>query len=318
MKHQPLPLHERWRSAYRASRYASHLGRPELNKRIRDIVLNMLRVTPDAKIGVFPVEDQTGVWWEKWTHVLEEMTLRYGPFPAGFDRDVLHTEPFPNFASELAAKAARKMTALGLRPGSVLIRLGKREHMEQLIERGGLRLQPASFYSRPELNGAIRDDEMSLPMSLTLTREQLLELVSNPQDVPADAPEQRIDIEFATGADFWLYCLSRSIEPRLFVDFNAEACVVIRNPTAFADRLRRGARQATGGAVARDGRANYVDPLLPKSPKIFIPFSKPFGYTYQDEYRFCWTPKTAVPKVEPLHIEIGSIADIAELVVLDS
>lgn len=317
MKHQPLPRHEVWRKAYRANPYARHLTQPELNKRIRDIILNMLRVTPEAKIGVFPIEKQSGIWWEKFTHALEEMERRHGPYPSGFDRDVLHSEPFPDFASELATKAAKRMSGLGLRQGSVLIKLGQRNWMEQLIEHGRLRLQPASFYSRPELNQAVRDDEMTLPMSFSLTREQLLALVANPMDVPEGAPQHRVDFEFATGADFWLYCLTRSIEPRLFVDFNAEACVVIRDTSRFASRLRSGAKAATGKAEARDARANYVDPLLPRSPKVFIPFSKPFGYTYQDEYRFCWMPKPPVPKLEPVDIEIGALGDIAELVTID-
>lgn len=316
MKKLPMPRHERWRAEYRASRYARHLNRPELNKRIRDIFLNMLRVTPEAKIGVFPVDDMNGVWWEKWTHVLEEMVLRYGPYPAGFEKDVLHSEPFPDFASDLSRRAAHRMASLGLRPGSVLIKLGKQEYMEQLHQRGRLRLTPASFYSRPDLNLAVRDDELTLPMTFSLTREQMLKLVSNPQDVPEDAPEQRLNIEFGSRADFWLYCLTRSIEPRLFVDFNAESCVIIRNPAEFAHRLRQAAKTPTANADARDARANYVDPLLPKSPKIFVPFSKPFGYSYQDEYRFCWMPKHPVPKLEAIDIEIGPLTDISELILL--
>lgn len=309
-------LYEAWQRAYRAEPYARHLSRSELNKRIRDIVLNMLRVTPEAKIGVFPVDAPTGIWWEKWTHALEEMSFRYGPYPAGFDRDVLHSEPFPDFASELAKKSASRMAALGLQQGKVLIKLGQKKWMRQLIERGQLRLTPASFYSRPELNQAVRDDEMTLPMSLSLTREQLLKIVSNPQDVPADVHQQRLDIEFATGADFWLYCLTRSVEPRLFVDFNADACVVIRNVGEFAYRLRKAANRATGGATARSGRADYVDPLLPTSAKIFIPLSKPFGYAYQDEYRFCWMPKQAVERLEPVDIVLGPLGDIADLIEL--
>lgn len=34
--------------------------------------------------------------------------------------------------------------------------------------------------------------------------------------------------------------------------------------------------------------AVYVDPLLPTTPKIFVPVSKPFGYQYQKEYRLYW------------------------------
>jgi len=311
-------LNEVWRMNYRDNRYARHLTRPELNKRIRDIMLNLLRLTPEAKTGVFPVDQtSTGIWWEKWTHVLEEMQLRYGPFPAGFARDVLHSEPFPDFASELAGKAARRMAELNLRPGSVLIKLGDRQHMEELVGRGALLMRAASYYSRPELNQAVGDNELSLPMSLYLTREQLVKLVANPADVPVNAHGQRIDIEFASGEDFWLYCMTRSVEPRLFVDFNYHACVVIRQPAIFADRFRRAARLATNGAIARDGRAKYIDPLLPDSPKVFIPFSKPFGFAYQDEYRFCWMPKTATPRLEDIPIEMGTLSDIAELIVLD-
>lgn len=123
-------LHERWRREYRRSRYAQHLTRPELNKRIHDIVLNMLRVTPEAKIGVFPVNGTSAVFWEKWTHVLEEMALRYGPYPSGFDRNIPHSEPFPDFASELAGKAARRMSELQLQPGTVFIKLGQRKYMD--------------------------------------------------------------------------------------------------------------------------------------------------------------------------------------------
>lgn len=315
MKRKNEVLHERWRREYRKVRYAQHLSRPELNKRIRDMFMNMLRVTPEAKLGVFPVEGGTGVLWEKWTHVLEEMVLRYGPYPRGFDRDILHNEPFPNFASELAGKAAKRMAELYLKPGSVLIKLGRKDHMEQLFSEGGLRLQPATFYSKPELNQAVRDDEMTIPLSFVLDREQLRKLVINPDEVPDDAPQQRLDVEFRSTADFWLYCVSRSIEPRLFVDFKAEACVVIKNPGEFARRLREGALAATGTPMT-EAKAVYVDPLLPTSPKIYVPFSKPFGYMYQDEYRFCWVPNPPVAKLEHLDIKIGSLTDIADLIVI--
>lgn len=315
MKSKTIPRHEFWRQQYRANRYARHLSRLELNKRIRDIVLNMLRVTPEATVGVFPVGEMSGIWWEKWTHVLEEMVIRYGPFPAGFDRDVLHFEPFPKYGSELARKAAKRMSALGLHQGSVLIKFGKRCYMEQLHEHGQLRLQPASIYSRPNLNLAVRDDEMTLPLTYTLTRKEIVGLVSNPQDVPEGA-EQRMNIEFVSRADFWLYCLTCSVEPRLFVDFNADACVIIRKPDEFARKLREGVRASTGNAEVREGRVNYVDPLLPKSLEIFVPLSKPFGYSYQDEYRFCCLQASPVERLDPVDIEIGSLAGIADIIVL--
>ena len=311
-----VPRHELWRRQYRANRYARHLDRPELNRRLRDLVLNMLTVTPDAKIGLLKMDRIGAELMEKWTHALEEMVCRYGPYPAGFDRDILHSEPFPDFASELARKAAARMAAAGLRRGEVLIKYGKRHRMEELHRHGRLRLQPGSFFSRPEHNQAVRDDEMTLPLSFMLTREQILRLVVNPQDVPDDVTERRLDVQFESGADFWLYCVTQSVDPRLFVDFEADACVVVRDRRAFSRRLLDAAKLPTAGADAREGRANYVDPLLPKSPKLFVPFSKPFGYAYQDEYRYCWLPRDPVAKVEHIDLELGSIEDIAELVIL--
>lgn len=166
------PWHEHWREQYRAARYARLLDR-ELNKRIRDIVLNLLVLTPQAKIGLPPMDGEAALWMEKWTHV----ALQHGPYPAGFERDILHSEPFPDFASELAKKAARRMSALNLEPGNMLIKLGKRMHMEGLHREGSLRIQPASYFLEGAHNGAVRDDELTIPLSFALTREDVVKLV---------------------------------------------------------------------------------------------------------------------------------------------
>ena len=157
---------------------------------------------------------------------------------------------------------------------------------------------------------------MTLTLSFMLTREQLIKLVMNPNDVPTDTLEQRLDIQLQSSADFWLYCVTQSVEPRLFTDFNADTCVIIKDRREFSRRLSTCAYTATAAAPIREGRANYVDPLLPKSPNIFVPLSKLFGYTYQDEYRFCWLPEPPLAQLEYIDIEVGSISDIADLVVL--
>ena len=93
---QFLPRHIAHRRQYDSRRYARLLSQSELNQRIRDVFLNLLRVTPEAKIGIGPVTAESSIWMEKWTHVLEEMQLRHGPYPAGFTRKILHREPFPD------------------------------------------------------------------------------------------------------------------------------------------------------------------------------------------------------------------------------
>jgi hypothetical protein len=253
---------------------------------------------------------------EVWTHALEEMVLRHGPYPRGFTREILHSEPFPDFASELARKAARVLASHSLKPGDVFIKYGKPEHLFSLVEQGRMRVQCASYYSSPDHNGAVRDDELSLALSLSLTREDILKIVVNPGDVPDGPITQRMDLSYRSDRDYWLFCLTRSVEPRLFVDFDATACVIIKDPEAFKSRLQSHTAISFPNTVYHDGDAVYIDPLLPISAKIDIPFSKHFRYAYQEEFRFVWRPTEPVEKLQHVDLDIGSLKDIAELVVL--
>ena len=303
---QFLPRHIVWRRQYGGRRYARHLSQPELNKRIRDILLNMLHVERDGKIGLGLITEQSAIWIEKWTHVLEEMQLRHGPYPAGFTRKILHFEPFPDFASKLAQKAANKLSSLALQEGDVLVKFGKRARMEALLERGALRIQPASYFSDSGHNGAVRDDELAVLMSIVLSRDDVTKVVVNPQDVPQDAPDQRVDIKFQFRTDYWLYCVANSIEPRLFVDFNADACVIIEDRPTFTRMLREASERELAGTKMGDGPAEYIDPLIPTNANIFAPLTKHFGYAYQKEHRFFWIPPKSIEKLSHRDIEIGS------------
>lgn len=307
-----MQRHQAWRLAYRDRRYCAHLSQSELDRRLRDVFLNLMRVTREGKIGL-PTMDGAGIrWMEVWTHVLEEMVLRHGPYPNGFTREILHSEPLPEFASELARKAARVLTSRNLKPGDTFTKYGKPEHMSSLLQHGAMRVQCASY----DHNGAVRDDELSLALSLSLTREDILKVVVNPQDVP-DAPiNQRMDLSYRSDRDYWLFCVTRSVEPRLFIDFEATACVVVKDVAAFRARLRAKSDMYFPNAVYREGPAVYIDPLLPISARIDIPFSKHFRYDYQDEFRFVWRPTERVQKLQHVDVSIGPLEDIAELVVL--
>jgi hypothetical protein len=293
-----------------------HLLQPELNRRIRDVFLNLLRLTPEAKTGVFEINDENVVWLEKWTHVLEEMQIRYGPYPSGFTREILHSEPFPDFESALAEKAAKKLSELGLKRGEIFVKFGKSTYMEALYERGSVRVQPASFFGNENLTGALRDDELRLPLSFALSRDDVVKLVINPQDVPANIPEQRVDVRLDSPTDYWLYCVTSSVEPRLFVDFGVDACVIIKDRQVFRDRLRESTKAALEGATMTEGPAQYVDPLLPRSANISVPLCKHFSYAYQEEYRFCWFPSSPMQKLNHVDIRLGSLKGIADYIVL--
>lgn len=312
---RPMPRDEMWRKAYRHDRYLMALTQLELNRRFRDLVRNLLILTPDAKIGLPPMNPAALEWWVLMTHVIEEFQLTYGPYPAGFTGEVHREEKFPDLAGALAKKAASALAARGLKSREVFLKYGSAEYMTALFEEGRLRVWEASYYHKPDHNGAVRDDELALEVSLYLTRDSIRKLVLNPQDVPADFNGKRIDIRISRPNDYWLYCLSSSVESRLFVDFNAEACVIIRDRDEFRRRLLAAGATAFPGARGRDGSAVYVDPLRPRTARIDVPLSKHFKYGYQTEHRFVWEPPTN-GAIACKDLVLGSLKDIAELVLL--
>lgn len=311
-----IPRSEAWRRKYRADRYCLHLSQTELNQRIRDVFLNYLRLTSDAKIGLAPMRPEGMRWSELWTHVREEMAIRHGPYPNGFTRDILHSEPFPDLVGELGKKAAAILASKGLRAGDVFIKFGKAEHMISLFERGAMRVQSASYYATPDHNGAIRDDELSLSLSLSLSRDDIIKVALNPQDVPDGPIEQRVDITYKAGTDYWLYCVTTAVEPRLFVDFQADSCVIINDKDRFQRLVTLQSVAKFPNMGHRHGSAIYVDPLLSRYAIIDVPMSKHFRYEYQNEYRFVWRPVNAMTNLPYVELDLGSLESFAELVVL--
>jgi hypothetical protein len=216
----------------------------------------------------------------------------------------------------LARKAARILSAKRLARGQVFIKFGQRKYMEALHGFGQLRIQPASLFANKAFNPAVQDDELKMNFSLLLAREQILKVVKNPQDVPANVSDQRVDVQFRSPTNYWLYCVTNSAEPRLFADFNADSCVIIRDQKAFRDRLADAAIAKLADVMLREGDAAYIDPLLPNDANVFVPLAKHFGYSYQDEHRFCWLPQKATMKLEHVDLDLGDLSGISELITL--
>ena len=72
------------------------------------------------------------------------------------------------------------------------------------------------------------------------------------------------------------------------------------------------------------GEVTYEDPLGAFSSQdrsvpvtsIQIHMTKLFRYAYQREVRFAWVPWKSVENLKPVVLEIGSISDIAELLLI--
>jgi hypothetical protein len=106
--------------------------------------------------------------------------------------------------------------------------------------------------------------------------------------------------------NFYVFCAAGSFDPRLFDDFQADACLLIRDLNCFGLHLLR-----EFPAVA--GSVHYEDPLHPVEENHLVEMAKHFLYEYQREWRMVWNSEEPLAlTAAPIFVEIGSLADSCE------
>ena len=180
----------------------------------------------------------------------------------------------------------------------MLFRFCKTKWNLDFIKCGRTHVSPASRYKDVESN-AVRDDELRLHW------------------YDKNLAFQKLEVQ-----DYYALCLSSEYDYRLFCDFQSDSCVAIKDPLAFSTRLRN--------AIARhnnehpDSRIRamyqcpviYVDPFSLDPPETVaeVHFCKHFRFAYQTEFRYVLTAVDE-RQLQPFFLELGSLEDIAEIVV---
>jgi hypothetical protein len=118
-------------------------------------------------------------------------------------------------------------------------------------------------------------------------------------------------------SDYYVSCLTKQLDPRLFDDFQSDCCIIVHEPAEFARRMFKSARTLLPSwhGVFRD--VHYIDPYRPPpdNPEDFGVFcSKNFRFWYQKEVRFAWLPDQDAKDLDHLLLELGDISDICQLV----
>jgi hypothetical protein len=167
-------------------------------------------------------------------------------------------------------------------------------------------MKSAREYALMENDPARRDDELT-KNSYSPGAYVTITLPNGQQSSPIG------DMKYSVaGTDYFLYCVSCDWDPDLMQDFNADGCVVIKDPDAFAQRLERAAANQIGDWYFHHCPVQYYDTYerLPKE-HIDNAMSKDFRFAYQREYRllFAGFGKTATGFVS---LELGPLNDIAE------
>lgn len=238
-----------------------------------------------------------------WTHVLEEYELRRQGLPLANDLQI----PTPTAPNEPVAVNALKGIQMPA-PGKALFKLGKREHMKPFFERGKLRISPASSYSDPSLNHAVRDDELEFDRMMPGEEVTFTFMDKEAGELRTTKPIGDVTQTTSLATDFYVCCMTHSLSYRLFDDFEADACVVIRDPKSFWARLHKAVEARLSGWLDWHQDVQYIDPYLHKEKEINLIFAKHFRHWYQQEYRFAWIPEqVGETELKPFNIELGSL-----------
>lgn len=308
----------KWRAAYRRERYLQDLSEEELHQRRGDVFRNFMTVNADGKACPLPVSHHMHVYWRmRLLHTLEEFVLRFGPYPAGFDKRTLCDFHVPNPRSPRIAAARRATVERVFEDGKFLFKFVEPKYVKDFLVYGRVRITPASWFADPSLNAAVQDDELAMRYWLHNPSEADLRPYLHGSSSHPPFPLNGSAIVEREGSDYWVFCMSATFDPTLFDAFDRDACILLRDPIAFRDRLLWRVYRVLDVRGHAFRQVSYVDPLTQMEDDVPLPLQKHARYMYQDEVRAVWLPKRDVPKLDkPQVVELGNIEKIAEAIVL--
>lgn len=309
-----MKRHELWRLQYRQKRYMEHISQDDLDKRIEDVFRNSLTLTEEGKIGLRQISSDGEYWMIMWTHLLEEMSLRGSGIPHA---NMFPPETFPKTTWPHAPSAAKALKGREFEDGRYLFKYGKNEHLNQMVKNGVIKISPATFYNDASLNSAIKDDELILSV---ITHPDFINMVHIDQVTKEETiikPTGNVTTTFELSTNYYVFCMSHICDFRLYDDFEADTCLIIKDVKGFLYRLNAAFMEQKGLWGYMADHVRYIDPLNPpKEKEIDLFFCKHFRYSYQKEIRAVWIPEKPLKQLEPIYLEIGSMDSYAELVEL--
>jgi hypothetical protein len=309
-----LALHEVWRHAYLARPYL--IGAPDerVAERFRHIFMNISEIGESGKLQVIPLTE-TDEFMQTFTHMLEEFDAR----GAGIPKSLIESarEPIHRYFKHGTPLGITMFSGYTTPAEPILVKYGKREFLEPMLQTGKLRLANARFYNNASHSAAVRDDETSRTFFIPTYRERI--------EGKTHFEMQGHRIEFGDDDvvlplvfdDYYLFSMCEQIHYRMPTDFEADAAIVIKNPEHFKQRLIAAFLAHFADWDPMEGKVTYYDPYRDYT-KFRIPeMAKHFGYAYQKEVRIAFRARRQIAtNLEPLSLSIGSMTNYADLVSL--
>jgi hypothetical protein len=220
----------------------------------------------------------------------------------------------PDPRSLLAQKAANAVKTTSFPQGGYFFKYGKPKYLKQALNEKKIRISPASSYDDPSLNFAIRDKELELSIYPLPSEVKMKAYDGKTGEYKGDIHPENLVYTKRSKTNYYVYCLSLSFAPRLFLDFDADACLVIRKPREFEETILSVFESKMQDWSGVGQRVAYVDPLNCTMADINVFSSKHFRYAYQREYRFIWLPHNPEQTLDHIFIEVPNIEEYCYLV----
>jgi hypothetical protein len=192
-----------------------------------------------------------------------------------------------------------------------------------LLERGSVRIGTAYDFRRVEAHDPARGDPSEAkPDRLALVDEfsyapgarvpNYLTSVYGHSSQPYSVRDSIIEDVSIPDRDYFIYCLSAERKLELYQEFNAPACIEIRDVRGFLDCLNAYLASRTLGVEF--GHVTYGSRFGPygEAHERTPPFVKHPKYRPQAEVRFAWTPRDDV-EVKPFNAEVDGLGKFCRL-----
>ena len=307
----------RWYEEYGERRYLRGASDEAVIERARELLGNLLTLDRNGKISCVPATSERGFFlWRLFSHFLEESRLRTGDYQGLLIKSGVGNALVPNPTAPEKPASPAVLELIGHPMESKRIyKFGERVWMQQLLDRGFIRIAPATIYNDSSLCAAIADDELSYDIESAIVGVDLYKVdpfKARLSDVYGEAKPYSQKLSAAT--NYYVWCASLGANLRLFEDFNADCVFVIKDVGEFSRRLLAALRECLEGWRFSPCVVSYFDPYHPPEVARSVFSCKHFKYMYQNEIRYVFIPPEPLKVLEPIFLTLGPLHDIAELI----
>lgn len=310
-----LVRHETWCRSYLARPYLVGAPDDRVADRFRNVFLNVMEIGATGQLQPVPI-DETDEYMQVFTHLLEEYNFRSNGRPSD---EIIRSarEPIDKYFEHGTPVGFKMFEGYQPPAGPILVKYGQKQFLEPMFKKGELRIANAGIYNDSNFLNAVRDDETSRTFFIPTYKERLdncdsVKIQNNTVKFGDD--DLVLPLVFN---DYYIFSLCNAIHYRMATDFDADAAIVIKDPTLFRRRIISRFLANHPGWAVMQGKVTYYDPYRDYS-KFKVPeMAKHFGYAYQKEFRIAFRPRRPIAApLEPVFLTIGSMQDYADYVSL--